>query len=138
MEIKTYNSVKDFIKSIDDEIARLRTALGKYLRDMDDIRSKAERLKRLEETLKKIGGEKPSIIETRELKLGPLSVVINPTPLQELSALEDIVKDVQDRLTILENIRKSLEPLEALEDVEAKVEVYLKDNMPKKVFIRLE
>lgn len=138
MEVKTFNNVKEFVKSIDDEIARLRTALGKYLRDMDDVRSKAERLKRLEETLRKVSSEKTSIAKTRELKLGPLSVVINPTPIQELEALEVIVKDIQDKLTSLENIRKSLTPLEPLEDVEAKVEVYTVNGIPKTVFIRLE
>ena len=137
-EIRTFNSVSEFIKALDDEIARLRSNLGTYLRDMDDARVKAERLKKLEETLRKLGAGKEKLVETRELDLGGLSVVINPTPVHDLKALEDVVKSIQDRLTALENIRRNIEPLQALEDLEAKIEAYYKEGVPIKLFIKIE
>jgi len=137
-ELKVFNTVSEFIKAIDDQIAKLRSDLGSYLRDLDNIRAKAERLLKLEETLKKVGVRKEKIIETKELSLGGISIVINPTPLHDLKILEDIVKGVQDKLMVLENIRKNIEPLRALEDVEAKVEAYFKDGVPTKLLIRIE
>lgn len=137
-EIRTFSSISEFIKSLEEEIAKLRSDLGTHLRDMDELRTKADRIRKLEETLKKLGAGKEKLMETRELDVGGLPVIINPTPLHDVKALEEVVKSLQERLTALENIRRSIEPLQALEEIEARIEVFYSGGVPTKMFIKIE
>jgi len=134
-----FNTPDELKKSLDDEIGRIRTLLGDYLRRLEETRIKTDRLKKAQEAIIKFAGEKqiPSL-EGREIELSGLKVFVNPNLRQETDMLEDIVKTLQDKLNTIQKIRKALEPLTGFEEGIVTIAAVMSDNIPTKLMIHLK
>ena len=137
-ELKVFNSPEEFKKFLDDEIGRIRTLLGDYLRRLEEVRIKTDRLKKAQDALVKFAGEKqitPS--ESREIDLSGLKVFVNPSLRQETDTLEDMVRSLQDKLNMIQKIRKALDPLISFEEGIVTISAVTTDNIPTKIMIYL-
>jgi len=137
-EFREFTNVSEMIKPIDEEISKVRNMLGDYLRKLDESKLKSEKIKKARAAISKIAGTEVDIApSSKELDIMGLKIIVNPTPEDESLALEEIVKDLQERLTALQRVRKSLEPLTTM-DVEVGIIALMKDNIPVKIFVRLK
>ncbi len=138
-ELRIFNTPEELKKSLDDEIGRVRTLLGDYLRRLEENRIKIERLKKAQEAIVKFAGEKQiPLLEGREIDLSGLKVLVNPSLRQEMDALEDVVKSLQDKLNIMQKIRKALDPLTSFEEGIVTIVTVMSDNIPIKIMIHLK
>jgi hypothetical protein len=139
LEFKAFNTPDELKKFLDDEIGRIRTLLGDYLRRLEENRIKAERLKKAQEAIVKLAGEKQvASFEGREIDLSGLRVLVNPSLRQETEVLEDVVKSLQDKLNIIQKIRKALDPLASFEEGIVTITTVMSDNIPVKIMIHLK
>jgi hypothetical protein len=137
-ELKVFNSPEELKKFLDDEIGRIRTLLGDYLRRLEEVRIKTDRLKKAQDALVKFAGEKQiTTSESREIDLSGLKVFVNPSPRQETDTLEDMVRSLQDKLNIIQRIRKALDPLISFEEGIVTISAVTADNIPTKIMIYL-
>ncbi|MEM3383475.1 MAG: hypothetical protein QXL52_03705 [Nitrososphaerales archaeon] len=139
LEFKTFNTPDEFKKFLDDEVGRIRTLLGDYLRRLEENRIKAERLKKAQEAIVKLAGEKQvTSFDGKEIDLSGLRVLVNPSLRQETEILEDIVKSLQDKLNIMQKIRKALDPLASFEEGIVTISAVMSDNIPIKLMVHLK
>ena len=136
VELRTFSSIEEFIKSIDNDISRLKALLGDYLRRMENVKIKAESLLKFEELLGKMAEGAPA--SGKEIDLGNVKIVVNPSPKQVLDTLVEVVRSIQDRITALEKARKSLAIFEQVKEIVADIEVIYKDGVPVTVIVRME
>lgn len=142
VDIVSFNSISEFKEYIDSEINKLKSQLGEYLRRLEAIKAKAETLARFESLLaelaKAASGESKGLgLEEREFSIGITKIVVNPSPKQELEALVSIVRSLQERIMLLERVKKSLEQLSKIQDIEIKMDVVFENTIPTKIFIRM-
>lgn len=141
LELKTYKSVADLIKELDEEVNRIKTVLGEYLRRLDESRARVEKLKKAQEALAKLTGGKtqtpvkPTTSQTIDL-MG-LKVIINVSPDEEAEVLEESVRTLQDKLNVLQRVRKALEPLTALDEGGASITAVMSDNIPTRLLLKV-
>ena len=133
--IKEFSSISEFIKDLDATLAEYRRRLGELLRRLEDLRVKAEHERRLKELLSKLGGTTggPS---SNVIKLKTINLVMNPSPQQEIATLEEAVENLNNKITLLQTMRKDLESI-ANAEIEVKVSVIYIDGLPKTLFIRI-
>ena len=135
-DMRRFDSAEDFLRSIDQEIQDIRNRLGEYLRRVEEAKAKAEMIKKFEEVFGRLGARPPQP-QSQEITLGEVRIIINPTPSQELEALVNVVRDLQNRLNRLERIRQQLEPLKQLTVSGMQIEVLYEDGVPIQIFLRL-
>ena len=133
--IKEFSSISEFIKDLDATLAEYRRRLGELLRRLEDLRVKAEHERRLKELLSKLGGTTggPS---SNVIKLKTINLVMNPSPQQEIATLEEAVENLNNKITLLQTMRKDLESI-ANAEIEVKVSVIYIDGLPKTLFIKI-
>ncbi len=137
-ELKMFNTPDELKKFLDDEIGRIRTLLGDYLRRLEEVRLKMEKLKKAQDALGKFAGDKQlSSPEGRELDFQGLKVLVNPSLKQETDILEDIVRSLQDKLNLIQKIRKALDPLASIEEGILTTSAIVSDNVPTKLIVNL-
>jgi len=135
IDIVKYNSVSEFFKDLDTKIVELRSQLGELLRRLENAKAKAEVLVKLESLLAetaaggKLGGT--------EISLGQAKAIINPTPKQEFDILVDVVRSIQNRIVALERIRKDVEPLSKLGELDLTLEVVYENGLPTKILVKM-
>jgi len=138
IELAPFNGVADFTKFLDEEISRLRSQLGEFLRRLEATKAKAEIMAKIEGFLAELAREQAGgELQGRQLQLGPVSVVVNPTPKQELDALVATARSLQERIAALEKIRKDIEPLQKMPPVEVKIEVLMENGIPTRIYLRI-
>jgi len=138
VELVQFNGISEFNKFLDDEISRLRSQLGEFLRRLEAAKAKAEIMAKVESFLAELAkGQGGGGSQGRELQLGPVTVIINPTPKQELDALVATARSLQERIVTLERIKKGLEPLQKMPAVDVKVEVLMENKIPTRVFLHI-
>ncbi len=133
--VREYSSVSEFIKSIDDELNDLRKILGELLRRLEELRVKAEQEKKLKELLAKLGGGTPPT-QSNVIELKNVRLMLNPSPEQEVSALEQAIESINNKVVQLQAIRKDLEVLSG-SSLEIKVQAIYFDGLPKIVILRM-
>jgi hypothetical protein len=117
--VKTYSSVGEIAETLDKEIADKRSNLGEYLRELDEIRTLAERSKRIRETVMKLTGKKNASGESSgEMEVGSLKIVLDANAFHQLTVIESAVRSHQERLMALQKAREALKPLDQLGDTE--------------------
>ncbi len=138
-ELKEYGSINEVVKALDEKISLTKTALGEYLRRLDEIRSLAERSKKVREIVTKLAGKKTTVTNTLgEIQVGDLNVVLDASPLHELTALEEAVKSQQDRLLLLQKAREGLNWVDQLEGAEGlKFTVLESDGVPTRILLKI-
>jgi hypothetical protein len=138
-ELKEYGSVNEIAKALDDKINLTKTMLGEYLRRLDEIRSLAERSKKVRDLVTKLAGKKTGTSSPLgEISLGGLNIVLDANPLQELTAIEEAVKSQQDRLLMLQKAREGLKWADQLEDADGlKFMVLESDGVPARILLKI-
>ncbi len=142
VDIISFNSISEFNNYLDGEINKLKSQLGEYLRRLEAVKAKAETLVRFESLLAELAKAAKSEgkglgLEEREFTLGTTKIVVNPSPKQELEALVAIVRSLQERIMLLEKIKKNLEQLAKIQDIEIKLDVLFENTIPVKIFIKM-
>lgn len=138
VELKEYDSAVDIAKGIEDEISRTKSVLGEYLRRLDEIRTLAERSKKVREVVFKLAGKKAAQNTLGEITVGDLSVVLDANPFHELTAIEEVVRSQQDRLLVLQKAREALTWVDQVGETEGlKYLVVESDRVPERVLLKI-
>ena len=138
VELKEYESAAEIAKTLDSEIAQTKSMLGEYLRRLDEIRSLAERSKKIRDVVFKLAGKKAAQQTLGEITVGNLNVVLDANPFHELTAIEEAVRSQQERLLILQKAREALKWVDQIEDTEGLRYLVLEsDGVPEKILLKI-
>uniref|UniRef100_A0A7C2ZR60 Uncharacterized protein n=1 Tax=Ignisphaera aggregans TaxID=334771 RepID=A0A7C2ZR60_9CREN len=132
--VKEFASLSELMKSIDDTLSEYRKRLGEMLRKIEELRVKSEQEKKLKSILSKLGVQETAA--SNEIELRNIKIVVNPSPTQELTAVEAAVEAINNKITMLTAVRKELEVLSGIE-AGAKIVVVYVDDVPKTVVLKL-
>jgi hypothetical protein len=136
--IKEYSSAMEIAENIDKEIADAKSALGESLRQLDNVRAVAEKSKRLHDIVAKVAGKKQHTEKPDQIEVNGLEIVLDATPLHELTAIESVVKSHQQRLLALQKAREALEPLDQFGDTEGiRYLVLEKEGIPEQILLKI-
>jgi hypothetical protein len=118
-KIKEYTSYQEITETLDKDISNAKSMLGKYLSRMDGVRTSAENLKKIRSTLSKMVGRKALNEGLGEINIEDMTIVLDAGPLDELNALESVVRSYQKRLSSLKKARELLESFNELGDIDS-------------------
>ncbi len=136
--LKEYGSVMEIAETIDKEIAGIKNTLGEYLQRLDEIRSIAEKSKKVREVVMKLAGKKASTETLGEITVDSLNIVLDATPFHELTAIESVVRSLQERLLALQKAREGLKQLDQLSDAE-EIRCLVEENngVPERILFKI-
>jgi hypothetical protein len=139
VEIKEYESAEDIANTLDKDISNTKSTLGEYLRRLDEIRSLAEKSKKIREVVMKLAGKSKATGESLgEISVGSLNIVLYANPFHELTAIESVVRSHQERLLVLQKAREALKWLDQLGDTEGlKYLVVEKEGVPERILFKI-
>ena len=138
VELKEYESAVGIAKGIEQEISRTKSVLGEYLRRLDEIRTLAERSKKIREVVFKLAGKKAAQNSLGEITVGDLNVILDANPFHELTAIEEVVRSQQDRLLVLQKAREALNWVDQIGDTEGlKYLVLESDGVPERILLKI-
>jgi len=138
VEIKEYESPNEIAKSMDSQISKTKSILGEYLRRLDEIRTLAERSKKIREVVFKLAGKRQDQSTLGEITVGDLRVILDANPFHELTVIEKVVRSQQDRLLVLQKAREALNWVDQLEDTNGlKYLVLENDGVPEKILLKI-
>jgi len=138
VELKEFTSAIDISKSIESQISETKSALGEYLRRLDDIRALAARSKKIREVVYKLAGKKTAIESSGEIIIGGLNLVLDANPFHELTAIEDVVRGQQEKLIELQKAREALKWVDQIGETEGVKYLVLEiDGVPKKILLKI-
>jgi hypothetical protein len=137
-QIKEYTSAQAIAEALDKQLAETKSVLGEYLRKLDDIRTLAEKSKKIRDTVMKLAGKKPTNDNPSEITVGTLNIILDATPFHELSAIESVVRSHQERLLVLQKVREALKWLDQLGDTEGLKYLVLEDEgIPERILFKI-
>jgi hypothetical protein len=139
VEIKEYESAEDIAETLDKDISNTKSTLGEYLRRLDEIRSLAEKSKKIREVVMKLAGKSKGSSESLgEISVGSLNIVLDANPFHELTAIESVVRSHQERLLVLQKAREALKWLDQLGDTEGlKYLVVENEGVPERILFKI-
>ena len=138
VEIKEYESAEEIEETLDKDISNTKSTLGEYLRRLDEIRTLAEKAKRIRQVVLKLAGKKADAESLGEISVGNLNIVLDANPLDELTAIESVVRSHQERLLTLQKAREALKPLKDLGDTEGVNYMVVQTNgVPERILLKL-
>ena len=138
VEIKEYETAEQIEETLDRDISHTKSTLGEYLRRLDEIRSLAEKSKKIREVVMKLAGKKASSEGLGEISMGNLNIVLDANPFDELTAIESVVRSHQERLLILQKARESLKWLDQLGDTDGlKYLVVETEGIPERILFKI-
>jgi hypothetical protein len=136
--IKEYSSAMEIAEKIDKELAATKSALGEYLRQLDDVRAVAEKSKRLHDIVAKVAGTKQTKEDPNQIEVNGLEIVLDATPLNEITAIESVVKSHQQRLLSLQKAKEALKTLDQAGDTEGIQYLVLeREGIPEQILLKL-
>lgn len=136
--MKEYTSAEEIAETLEKEIAETKSILGEYLRKLDDIRTVAEKSKKIREIVMKLAGKKALAESLGEINVGSINIVVDANPFHELTAIEEVVRSHQERLLVLQKAREALKWLDQLGDTEGlKYIVVENDGVPERILFRI-
>jgi hypothetical protein len=136
--IKEYGSAVEIAEKIDNEIAEAKSALGDYLRRLDNVRAVAEKSKRLHDVVAKVAGKKQVAESAEQIEVNGLEIVLDATPLNELTSIESVVRSHQQRLMDLQKAKEALAPLDKFGDTEGiRYLVLEKEGIPEQILLKI-
>lgn len=138
VELKEYDSASEIAKNIEDQISQSKSMLGEYLRRLDEIRTLAERSKKIRDVVFKLAGKKANQESLGEMTVGGLSVILDANPFHELTAIEEVVRSQQERLLVLQKAREALKWVDQIGDTEGlKYLVLENDGVPERILFKV-
>lgn len=139
VELKEYGSPLEMAKSLESQVGRTKSTLGEYLRRLDEIRTLAERQKKVRDVVSKLAGKKQSQNNNGEIIHGDLRIILETSPLDELTAIEEAVKSQQERLLVLQRTIEGMKWVDQVEDAEGlKYIVLERDGVPTKILLKIQ
>jgi len=137
IELRTYDSPTGIIEAVDSEIVRTKSTLGEYLRRLNEIRSLAEKSRKIREVFFKLAGKRETQENFNELTIGNLDIVLDADSWSELTAVEEAVRSQQERLLELQKAREALKWIDQIGNIEGFKYIVLENNgIQKKILIR--
>jgi hypothetical protein len=138
VEIKEYISAEQLAERLDKEIGDTKSTLGEYLRRLDEIRTLAEKSKKIREVVFKLAGKKGQTETMGEITVGSLNIILDANPFHELTAIEQVVRSFQERLLVLQKAREALKWLDQLGDTDGlKYLVVESEGVPERILFKL-
>ena len=138
VEIKEYISAEQLAQRLDKEIGDTKSTLGEYLRRLDEIRTLAEKSKKIREVVFKLAGKKGQTETMGEITVGSLNIILDANPFHELTAIEQVVRSFQERLLVLQKAREALKWLDQLGDTDGlKYLVVESEGVPERILFKL-
>jgi hypothetical protein len=138
VEIKEYISADQLAERLDKEIGDTKSTLGEYLRRLDEIRTLAEKSKKIREVVFKLAGRKGQAETMGEITVGSLNIILDANPFHELTAIEQVVRSFQERLLVLQKAREALKWLDQLGDTEGlKYLVVENEGVPERILFKI-
>ena len=139
VEIKEYNSAQAIADALDKDLSQTKSLLGEYLRQLDEIRTLAEKSKKVREVIMKLAGKKTNSTDTPgEVTVGTLNIVLDANAFHELTAIEQVVRSHQERLLVLQKVRDALKWLDQLGDTEGLKYLVLEDEgVPQRILFKI-
>ena len=139
--INEYSSASEIAEKIDKEISATKSAIGEYLRQLDDKRAVAEKAQRIHDVVAKLANTKQSK-ESKEnpnlIEVNGLEIVLDATALNELTAIENVVQSHQQRLMALQKAREALKTLDEVGDTEGiKYLALEREGIPERILLKL-
>ncbi len=136
--IKEYNSALEISEKIDSEIDETKSALGTYLRQLDDKRATAEKAKRLHDVVAKMANKKVTKECSNQIEVNGLEIVLDATAINELTVIENVVKSQQQRLMALQQAKEALKTLDQVGDIEGiKYLALEREGIPEQILLKL-
>jgi hypothetical protein len=138
IEIKEYISAEQLAERLDKEIGDTKSTLGEYLRRLDEIRTLAEKSKKIREVVLKLAGKKGQTESLGEISVGSLNIILDANPFHELTAIESVVRSHQERLLVLQKAREALKWLDQLGDTDGlKYLVLENEDVPERILFKI-
>jgi len=135
--IREFESVDELEGILENEISRTKSTLGENLRRLDEIRGLAEKSKRIRQVVTRLAGKNLSVESFGEVQVGSVKVVLQANPLDELTAIEAVVRSHQERLLILQKAREGLKPLDEIGETEGMTLLVVeKDGVPERILLK--
>jgi predicted metal-dependent hydrolase len=136
--IVVYSSAEEIAEHIDRQIAHAKSALGEYLRQLDEVRGVAEKSKKLHDIVAKVSGKKQRTENPAQVEVNGLAIVLDATPLHELDALESVLRSHQQWLLALQKAKEALTPLDQFGDTEGlKFLVLEREGIPEQILLKI-
>jgi len=137
-QIKEYTSTQAIADALDKQLSETKSILGENLRKLDEIRTLAEKSKKIREVVMKLAGKKATAESQNEITVGSLNIILDANPFHELTAIELVVRSHQERLSVLQKVREALKWLDQLGDTEGlKYLVVENDGIPERILFKL-
>jgi hypothetical protein len=136
--IKEYTSAQAIADAMDKQLSETKSVLGEYLRKLDEIRTLAEKSKKVREVVMRLAGKKAPTENTSEITVGTLNIILDASPLHELIAIESVVRSFQERLLVLQKVREALKWLDQLGDTEGLKYLVVEDEgIPERILFKI-
>lgn len=137
-QIKEYNSAQAIADALDKELTETKSLLGEYLRRLDEIRSLAEKSKKVRDVVMKLAGKKTTGENSSEITVGTLNIILDANAFHELTAIESVVRSHQERLLVLQRVHEALKWLDQLGDTEGLKYLVLEDEgVPERILFKI-
>jgi hypothetical protein len=137
-QIKEYTSAQAIAEALDKQLSETKSILGEYLRKLDEIRTLAEKSKKVREVVMKLAGKKAPTETQNEITVGTLNIVLDAGAFHELTAIESVVRSHQERLLVLQKVREALKWLDQLGDTEGlRYLVVEDDGIPERILFKI-
>jgi hypothetical protein len=137
-QIKEYTSAQAIAEALDKQLSETKSVLGEYLRKLDEIRTLAEKSKKVREVVMKLAGKKTPTESQNEITVGTLNIVLDAGAFHELTAIESVVRSHQERLLVLQKVREALKWLDQLGDTEGlRYLVVEDDGIPERILFKI-
>jgi hypothetical protein len=137
-QIKEYRSTQAIAESLDKQLSETKSVLGENLRRLDEIRTLAEKSKKIREVVLKLSGKKAAVEGQNEITVGTLNIVLDANPFHELTAIESVVRSHQERLNVLQKAREASKWLDQIGDTEGLNFIVVEnEGIPEKILFKL-
>jgi len=137
-QIKEYTSAQAIAEALDKQLSETKSILGEHLRKLDEIRTLAEKSKKVREAVMKLAGKKAPLENQNEITVGSLNIILDANASHELTAIESVVRSHQERLMVLQKVREALKWLDQLGDTEGlKYLVVEDDGIPERILFKI-
>jgi hypothetical protein len=137
-QIKEYTSAQAIAEALDKQLSETKSILGEHLRKLDEIRTLAEKSKKVREVVMKLAGKKAPLESQNEITVGSLNIILDANTSHELTAIESVVRSHQERLMVLQKVCEALKWLDQLGDTEGlKYLVVEVDGIPERILFKI-
>ena len=137
-QIIEYTSAQAIAEGMDKQLSETKSILGENLRKLDEIRTLAEKSKKVREVVLKLAGKKAPTENASEITVGTLNIILDANPFHELVAIESVVRSHQERLLVLQKVREALKWLDQLGDTEGLRYLVVEDEgVPERILFKI-